>query len=77
LRNANGGNVLIIQGLQQEGTEAAGLFLTEESSRRQIRKALHLPDNQTAPVYFEILLSTSAVNGAPGETSIVASRLLK
>jgi hypothetical protein len=77
LRSTDGGNVLIIQGLQQEGTEAAGLFLAEESGRRQIRKTLHIPDSQNTPVYFEVLLSTTTVNGAPGEISIVAARLLK
>jgi len=77
LPTANGrGSVLILQGLQQEGTEAAGLFLANEESRAQLRKALGIHGNPAKPVHFEVLISTRAVAGAPNATSIVAARLL-
>lgn len=70
------GSVLILQGLQQEGTEAAGVFLADVGSEDKIRKALGLADNITKPVHFEILIRTRAVAGAPNATTIVAARLL-
>jgi hypothetical protein len=70
------GSVLILQGLQQEGTEAAGIFLADEGSGEQIRKALGLDDKAAKPVHFEILIRTRAVAGAPNATTIVAARLL-
>jgi len=77
LPTANGrGSVLILQGLQQEGTEAAGLFLANEGLRAQLRKTLGIHGNPTKPVHFEVLISTRAVAGAPNATSIVAARLL-
>lgn len=70
------GSVLILQGLQQEGTEAAGLFLADVDSRAALKKALHIQGNPTKPIYFEVLIRTRAVAGAPNATSIVAARLL-
>ncbi len=70
------GLVLILQGLQQEGTEAAGLFLADESSGEKIRKALGLDYKATKPIHFEILIRTRTVAGAPNSTTIVAARLL-
>lgn len=70
------GSVLILQGLQQEGTEAAGLFLADDDSRSALKKALHIQGNPTKPIYFEVLIRTRAVAGAPNATSIVAARLL-
>ena len=41
LPSANGrGSVLILQGLQQEGTEAAGLFLADAGNRQKLQEAL-------------------------------------
>ena len=70
------GSVLILQGLQQEGTEAAGLFLADDDSRTALKKALHIQGNPTKPIYCEVLIRTRAVAGAPNATSIVAARLL-
>lgn len=70
------GSVLILQGLQQEGTEAAGLFLADKGSRAQLKKALKIQGDPTQPIYFEVLLRTRAVGGAPNATSIVAARLI-
>jgi hypothetical protein len=71
------GNVLIIQGLQQEGTEAAGLFLCDEAGRQKLKKALGIDRDPGAPVYFEVLLRVEAVGGSPTSSKIVASRILK
>lgn len=74
---ANGrGSVLILQGLQQEGTEAAGLFLADASNRQKLQKALGFSGSPTQPVYFETLIRTQAVAGAPNATSIVATRVI-
>lgn len=70
------GSVLILQGLQQEGTEAAGLFLADEGAGARIRKALGIAEDSSQPIHFEILIRTRAVAGAPNATSIVAGRLL-
>ena len=70
------GSVLILQGLQQEGTEAAGLFLADASNRQKLQKALGFSGSPTQPVYFETLIRTQAVAGAPNATSIVATRVI-
>lgn len=77
LPTANGrGTVLILQGLQQEGTEAAGLFLADEGADAKIAEALGLKRVPGRQVHFEILIRTRAVAGAPNATSIVAARLI-
>ena len=74
---ANGrGSVLILQGLQQEGTEAAGLFLADPDNRQKLQQALGISGNAGQPYYFEALVRTQAVAGAPNATSIVATRLI-
>jgi hypothetical protein len=74
---ANGrGSVLILQGLQQEGTEAAGLFLADGGNRQKLQQALGFSGSPAQPVYFEVLIRTQAVAGAPNATSIVATRVM-
>jgi hypothetical protein len=74
---ANGrGSVLILQGLQQEGTEAAGLFVADAGNRQKLQEALGFSGSPTQPVYFEALIRTQSVAGAPNATSIVATRVL-
>lgn len=68
------GSMLILQGLHQEGTEAAGLFITNKDSRAELLKALGLHAPPTKPVYFEVLLRTQAVAGESNATRIVAVR---
>jgi len=70
------GSVLILQGLQQEGTEAAGLFLADASNRQKLQEALGFSGSPNQPVYFEALIRTQAVAGAPNATSIVATRVI-
>ena len=53
---ANGrGSVLILQGLQQEGTEAAGLFLADPGNRQRLQQALDITGTPGQTVYFEAL----------------------
>jgi hypothetical protein len=74
---ANGrGSVLILQGLQQEGTEAAGLFIADAGNRQKLQEALGFSGSPTQPVYFEALIRTQAVAGAPNATSIIATRVI-
>lgn len=74
---ANGrGSVLILQGLQQEGTEAAGLFLADAGNRQKLQQSLGISDGSGQPAYFEALIRTQAVAGAPNATSIVATRMI-
>ena len=70
------GSVLILQGLQQEGTEAAGLFLADAGNRQKLQEALGFSGTPTQPIYFEALVRTQAVAGAPNATSIVATRVI-
>ena len=71
------GSVLILQGLQQEGTEAAGLFLADAGNRQRLQHALGIPATPAQTFYFEALIRTNAVAGAPNATSIITTRLIQ
>jgi len=71
------GNVLILQGLQQEGTEAAGLLLADSKGRSRLEKALGVSGDTTKPIYFEALIKATAVGGAPDATEVVATRIIQ
>jgi hypothetical protein len=68
------GNVLLLQGLREEGTEALGLLLSDENLRIKLKQALGATDDPTHPVYFEALVKASTVAGAPVSISVVATR---
>jgi len=70
------GSVLALQGLQQEGTEAAGRFLADEENRRQLMSALGISAAQGASqnIWFEALIRSRTVSGAPNSTTLVAVR---
>jgi len=70
------GSVLAFQGLQQEGTEAAGRFLADEENRRQLMSALGISasDNISQNIWFEALIRSRTVSGAPNSTTLVAVR---
>ena len=73
----NDGSVLALQGLQQEGTEAAGRFLAEPENRRQLKIALGIPANSeisSENIWFEALIRSRTVAGAPNSTTLVAVR---
>ncbi|MBL8178596.1 MAG: hypothetical protein JNK48_28240 [Bryobacterales bacterium] len=72
------GKVLILQGTQQEGTEAAGLLLTTEQGRSKLRAALRL--GATADirnVHFEALIRSRVLGGAAAQTDILATRMIR
>lgn len=70
------GSVLALQGLQQEGTEAAGRFLADEENRRQLMTALGISasDSASQKIWFEALIRSRTSSGAPSSTSLVAVR---
>ena len=70
------GSVLILQGLQQEGTEAAGRFLLEAENRHQLQRSLGIPpsDSLAGNVWFEALIRSRTVSGAPNSTTLVSVR---
>lgn len=70
------GSVLVLQGLQQEGTEAAGRFLADEENHRQLLSALHISDaeSRSQTIWFEALIRSRTVSGAPNTTTLVAAR---
>ena len=70
------GSVLALQGLQQEGTEAAGRFLADEENRRQLMSALGISasDSISQNIWFEALIRSRTVSGAPNSTTLVAVR---
>jgi hypothetical protein len=72
----NDGSVLILQGLQQEGTEAAGRFLVDPGNRQQLRRALgiQVSDTVNENVWFEALIRSRTVSGAPNSTALVSVR---
>jgi hypothetical protein len=73
----NDGSVLALQGLQQEGTEAAGRFLADQENRRQLRSALGIAPSSggaSENIWFEALIRSRTVAGAPNSTTLVAVR---
>ncbi len=73
------GSVLALQGLQQEGTEAAGQFLADEENRRQLMSALGISatENLSQDIWFEALIRSRTVSGAPNSTTLVAVRRIR
>jgi len=63
-------DVLIIAGSNSQATDAAGEFLTTESSMENFLK--RLPSKQIP--YFEILLKTTRLNGTPFAAELVTYR---
>lgn len=73
------GSVMILQGLQQEGTEAAGRFLLNAEDRHQLKRSLGIPvsDSIAGNVWFEALVRSRTVSGAPNSTALVAVRRIR
>lgn len=72
------GNALILQGLQQEGTEAAGVFLSDAAKMRELQSSLGISASSVGSVYWEALIRTQSIAGAPmGTSSLVVTRLLR
>jgi hypothetical protein len=73
------GSVLAFQGLQQEGTEAAGRFLADEENRRQLMSAVGVSASNSIAqnIWFEALIRSRTVSGAPNSTTLVAVRRIR
>jgi len=73
------GSVLALQGLQQEGTEAAGRFLADEENRGQLMRALGVSATESLAqeIWFEALIRSRTVSGAPNTTTLVAVRRIR
>ncbi len=72
------GKIMILQGLQEQGTEATALFLADADNRQELQQALGMAGTSKQPVYFEALLLTRSIANAPTATSsIVATRVIK
>lgn len=70
------GNVMILQGLRQEGTEALSAFLADANDRERLEKAVQRGAKSASP-YFEALVRSRAVAGAPVSVDIVAVRSIQ
>jgi hypothetical protein len=72
------GSILILQGLQQEGTEAAGRFLADEVNRKQLLNAVGFSKGEPhEEIWFEALIRSRTVSGAPNLTTLIAVRRIK
>ena len=74
------GSVLIMQGLQQEGTEAAGRFLADPENRQHLKAKLGITDLRESSfenTWFEALIRSRTVAGAPNLTTLVAVRRIE
>lgn len=67
------GNVMILQGLHQEGTESLSSLLADADDRAKLETAVQRNSKSASP-YFEALVRSQAVAGAPVSVSIVAVR---
>lgn len=70
------GNVMILQGLHQEGTEALSELLSDADDRARLEKAVRSGVKSNSP-YFEALVRSRAVAGAPVSVDIVAVRRIQ
>lgn len=71
------GNVLVLQGPRQEGTEALGVFLADAADRTGLMQALGIRNGSQPSTYFEALIQTQAVAGAPLSVHVVATRIIR
>ncbi len=73
------GSILILQGLQQEGTEAAGRFLVDAEKRHELQRALgiQVSDTVNEGVWFEALIRSRTESGAPNSTTLISVRRIR
>jgi hypothetical protein len=70
--------VLLIYGIYTQGSQAAIEYLTNPERMGELRKALLdlSADHKTSPPYFQALLTTTVENAVPGNSSLVALRVI-
>ncbi len=69
-------HVMILQGLREEGTEALAILLANERDRSDLERALQMGNGSKLPEYFEALVRTRTVAGAPVSFQLVATRII-
>jgi len=74
--NSGQNNVLILQGLREEGTEALAILLGDQQNRSDLKHALEVKNGSRVPAYFEALIGTRTVAGAPISFRLVATRII-
>lgn len=72
--SSENGNVLILQGLRQEGTEALGELLADGTDQAALRRAVGQGAGAGKSPWFEALLRVHAMDGAPLSITVVATR---
>ncbi len=72
-KESGNGLMMLIQGLKQEGTEAAAAFLSTEANRLKLARAVGYQPGRPGPERFEVLLRTRTLAGGPTSTTIVAA----
>lgn len=70
------GNIMILQGLRQGGTEALAALLADPAGRAGLQRAVERNSKSASP-YFEALIRSQAVAGAPVSVNIVAVRSIQ
>ena len=70
------GSVMILQGLQREGTAAAGLFLADEQNRAELRRALVAAKADPETAWFEMLIRAESIGAIPGKIQIISVRII-
>jgi len=68
------GNVLLIEGTNMEGTEAAGGLILDPKSARDLLALMGIPQKSRSYPFFEILIETKVLAGEPSQTRVVAWR---
>lgn len=67
------GRILILQGLNMEGTEAVGEFALTPHLMEKLRAAIGTGEGEPIPA-FEVLIKLQAIGGAAKDTEIIAVR---
>jgi len=70
------GNVMILQGIRQDGTEALSAMLADATDRAMLERAVQFSPGVPSP-YFEALVRSQTIAGAPVSVSIVAVRKIR
>lgn len=65
--------LLLIAGLDYEGTEGAGEFLLRPTASSEIRRAIRIAEGQPLPS-FELILESQSLGGTARSTRIMAAR---
>jgi hypothetical protein len=68
------GNVLLIEGTNMEGTEAAGNLILDPTSARDILSQAGISEGGQSHPFFEILVETKVLAGEPSQTHVIAWR---